>query len=217
MSLGPGEHTRVRRMPEYAAYDEASVYGVLDDARYCYLVGVVDSLGVALPTIHLREGRSLYLHGSRSHALFRHVLEVGRATLSATVLEGLRLARSGFESSLAYRSVFVVGEVREVTDLLEKRRVLDGFVDRVLPGRVAEVRPVEEREVSLTTVLRLEISEASVKAASGPTKDEPADAALDIWAGFVPLYESFGTPVAQRDGAQAHRELPLPPSLRRLS
>ncbi len=215
MSLGPGEHTRVRRLPEYAAYDEASVFGVLDDARYCTFSAVVESMALSLPTLHVREGRTLYLHGSRSNALFRHALEAGRASLSATVLEGLRLARSGFESSLAYRSVVCVGEVREVEDPVEKVRLLNRLIDRVLPGRSLEVRPITDRESALTTVLAFDILEASVKAASGDTKDDPEDAALPIWAGFVPLRETYGTPVAQRDGAQATTDLPLPDSLRR--
>ncbi len=215
MSIGPGEFTRVRRLPKYAVYDEDQVLAIFDAARYCHLAGVVNSRAMVLPTLHAREGRTLYLHGSRSNALFRAVLEEGRATVTATVLDGLRLARTGFESSLAYRSVVALGTVREIEEDEEKSRVLDRLVDHVLPGRTSEVRPANPRELALTTVLAVDILEASGKIAHGPTEDEPEDAAQPVWAGFVPLVESYGTPVTQRDGALAEADLPLPPSLRR--
>ena len=214
--LGPGDHTRLRRLPEKAAYDAATVYAILDEAPYVHLAAVVDGLAMSLPTLHLREGNTLYVHSSKSNALVRSALAAGRVSLTATLYDGLRLARSGFESSIAYRSVVAVGSVREVDDHREKRRLLEGFVDAVLPGRASEVREMSEREAALTLVVAIEVTEASAKVSEGPTHDEPEDAALPIWAGTVPARLVYGEPVAATDGAMAGVGLPLPESLRRL-
>ncbi len=214
--LGPGPHTRVRRLPEKARYDEVTVNEILDEARFCTLAGVVDGLAMALPTLHAREVRTVYLHGSQSNALMKSVLEAGRACLSVTIYDGLRLARSGFESSIAYRSVVVVGAIERVEDQHEKGRVLDLFVDAVLPGRLAEVRPMTDQEQRLTMVLALKIEEASAKVSSGPTEDPDEDKALHIWSGVIPARLSFGAPVPSRDGAMADDSIVLPQSVQRL-
>ena len=214
--VGPGPHTRVRRVPEKARYDEATVNSILDEARFCTLAGTVDGLAMVLPSLHAREGRTLYLHGSQSNALMKSVLAAGRAALSVTIYDGLRLARSGFESSIAYRSVVVVGKVYRIDDVLEKVRILDLFVDTILPGRAGEVRPMTDQEQRLTMVLALTIDEASAKVSAGPTQDSGEDAALPIWSGIVPAHLQFATPIASRDGAMASTPPELPDSIRRL-
>ncbi len=214
--LGPGPYTRLRRLPEKAAYDEATIFSILDAAVFCHVAGVVDGLAMVLPTLHQRVGRVLYVHASKSNALLRSVLEAGRVSLSVTHFDGLRLARSGFESSIAFRSVVVVGSASEVTDLEEKRRILDGFVDTVLPGRASEVRAIEPREVNLTIVVAISIDEASAKISAGPTSDDPEDEALPIWAGTVPARVVYGDPVPDTNGAMASGDIVLPDSIRRL-
>ncbi len=215
-ALGPGDHTRLRRAPEKALYDADTVHAILDEAIFCHVAAVVDGLAMTLPTLHSREGSTIYVHASKSNALLRAALAEGRVSLTATIYDGLRLARSGFESSIAYRSVVVVGPIREVSDPVHKRRVLEGFVDAVLAGRGSEVRAMSEREANLTLVAAIDIAEASAKVSEGPTHDEPEDAALAIWAGTVPARLVYGEPVASGDGAMADGTIPLPASVRRL-
>ena len=214
--LGPGPHTRVRRLPEKARYDEATIFSILDEARMCHVAAFVEGRAVALPTLHARIGRTIYLHGSRSNAVMAAVIDEGRAWVTATIYDGLRLARSGFESSIAYRSVALEGPAREVVDDEDKRRVLDHFVDVVLPGRADEVRPINDRELRLTNVVAVEIEEASAKVSHGPTDDDADDQVLAIWSGVVPAHLVFGEPIPSSDGAMASGDVELPASLRRL-
>jgi nitroimidazol reductase NimA-like FMN-containing flavoprotein (pyridoxamine 5'-phosphate oxidase superfamily) len=192
------------------------VFSILDQAEYCHVAGIVEGLAMALPTLHAREGRTLYLHGSQSNAILKSVLASERACVTATLYEGIRLARSGFESSVAYRSVMVVGSVTLVEDLEEKRRILDLFVDAVVPGRASEVRAANEQELRLTMVVALSIDEASAKISEGPTDDAEEDLALPIWSGTVPARMRFSTPVASTDGAMANGDVPIPASVRQL-
>ena len=213
-ALGPGSHTRVRRLPEKARYDRDSVYGVLDDAPFAHLAAVVFGLATALPTLVVREDDTLFVHGSRSNAVMRAAAEAPRAFVTATVLEGVRLARSGFESSIAYRSVSVVGPTSFVEDEGRRRELLDRFVDAVVPGRSREVRPTRDDEVRRTAVLEVRIEEAAVKVSAGPTDDDEDDRRLPIWAGLVPVVTRYGAPQRFDDGGDPALE--VPPSVRRL-
>jgi uncharacterized protein len=214
--LGPGERTRVRRLPKKASYDKGVIYEILDQAWVCHVATTVGGHAVALPTLHLRDGDTIYLHGSPSNEVMKALVRDAQAFVTVTVFDGLRLARSGFESSIAYRSVVVVGSAREVTDDQEKARVLDRFVDRVLAGRASEVRAMSEREQRLTMVVAVSIDEASAKVSAGPTEDEEEDQALPIWAGTVPARLVFSEPVPDPYGAMAEGSIDVPPSVRRL-
>jgi nitroimidazol reductase NimA-like FMN-containing flavoprotein (pyridoxamine 5'-phosphate oxidase superfamily) len=214
--LGPGARTRVRRVAKKARYDEAVIFEILDQARLCHVATLVNGAPVALPTLHAREGRTVFLHGSPSSEVMKAVIKEGEAFVTATLFEGLRLARSGFHSSIAFRSVVVVGAAREVVDGGEKLRVLNLFIDRVLPGRAREVRPISSQELHLTRVVAVAIDEASAKVSSGPTDDDEADWALPIWSGTVPARLVFETPRPDQNGAMANGNLEIPPSVRRL-
>ena len=146
----------------------------------------------------------------------KSVLDAGRACVTVTLYDGLRLARSGFESSIAYRSVVVVGAIREVADDEEKARVLDLLVDAVVPGRASEVRPMSEQELRLTLVVAVSIDEASAKVSEGPTDDFAQDVDLPIWSGVVPARLRFEEPIPSTDGMMASGNVPVPSSVRRL-
>ena len=213
---GPGPRTRVRRLPKKASYDVDVINAILDEAWVCHVAATVGGKAAALPTLHLREGATIYLHGSPANQVMKAILAEGEAFLTVTIFDGLRLARSGFESSIAYRSVVVVGSAHEVTDDHEKARVLNRFVDRVVQGRAEEVRPMTDQERRLTLLVKVSMDEASAKLSSGPTDDEPEDQELAIWAGTVPARLVFDVPVPDTNGAMARRDIEVPASVRTL-
>jgi nitroimidazol reductase NimA-like FMN-containing flavoprotein (pyridoxamine 5'-phosphate oxidase superfamily)/8-oxo-dGTP pyrophosphatase MutT (NUDIX family) len=133
--LGPGPKSRVRRLPAKATYEADVIFAVIDEAPLCHVASIVNGGAVVIPTLHAREGQTIFLHGSPSNAVMKSIVERGEACVTMTLYDGLRLARSGFESSIAYRSVVVFGAATLVSDDAEKARVLDLFVDAVLPGR----------------------------------------------------------------------------------
>jgi hypothetical protein len=144
------------------------------------------------------------------------VVASGEACISVTLYDGLRLARSGFESSIAYRSVVVFGAATLVSDDVEKARVLDVFVDAVLPGRASEVRAMSDAERRLTMVVAVRIDEASAKLSSGPTDDSVEDMALPVWSGTVPARILFDAPIPDTNGAMGAGTIAVPTSVRRL-
>jgi uncharacterized protein len=212
--LGPGPRTRVRRLPKKASYDEQAIFAILDEAWVCHVAATVRDKPAALPTLHYREGRTLYLHGSPANEVLKSLVRDGEAFVTVTIFDGIRVARSGFESSIAYRSVVVVGEAHEVIDVEEKRRLLDRFVDRVLPGRADEARPSTEAEQRLTMLVAVGIDEASAKVSVGETDDDLEDQALPIWAGTIPARLVFDDPVPDTRGAMANGSVDVPLSVR---
>ena len=200
------ERTRVRRLPERAAYDRETVHAILDEGFVCHVGFVVDAQPYVIPTGYARAGETLYLHGSTgSRPGLRPAMPV---CVTVTLLDGLVLARSAFHHSMNYRSVTVLGRTRLVGDPGEKEAALRAFVEHVVPGRSDEVRGGDRRELAATAVLAVPIEEASAKVRTGPPKDDEEDYALPVWAGVLPLALVPGDPVPD---ARLDPAVPVPP------
>lgn len=196
-SLPTSDRTRVRRLGERGRYDTETIHAILDEALICHVGFVVDGQPVVIPTIHWREGETLYFHGSAASRMLRSLRDGVDACVTVTLLDGLVLARSAFHHSMNYRSVIVFGKAREVRED-EKVRVLDSLVEHVVRGRSKEVRAPNLKELRQTLVLALPIDEASAKIRTGGPVDDEEDYALPVWAGVLPLTLTPGEPVADR-------------------
>jgi nitroimidazol reductase NimA-like FMN-containing flavoprotein (pyridoxamine 5'-phosphate oxidase superfamily) len=189
----------VRRRRERASYDRPLVNSVLDEALICHVGFAVEGRPFVIPTIHARVGDYVYLHGAPANHMLNSLRGGVEACVTATLVDGLVLARSAFHHSLNYRSVCVFGWATPVTDRAEKVAALDALVEHVLAGRGASVRPPNEKERSGTLVMRLAIDEASAKVRTGPPIDDQEDIGLDVWAGVVPLRTTTDTPIPAPD------------------
>jgi hypothetical protein len=186
------ERTRVRRLPERAAYDRDTVHAILDEGFVCHVGLVVDGQPYVIPTGYARAGETLYLHGSSGSRLgLRPGMPV---CVTVTLLDGLVLARAAFHHSLNYRSVMVLGRTRLVTDLKEKDAALSAFVEHIVSGRGTDVRPANTKELAATAVLAVPLEEVSAKIRRGDPKDDEEDYDLPAWAGVLPLALVPGAP-----------------------
>jgi hypothetical protein len=191
-SFTPTDRSRAKRLHERARYDEVAVYA----AFIAHIGYVIDGQPYVTPTAYWRSGRHLYWHGSSASRMLRNQAGGVPVCVTVTQLDGLVLARSGFHHSLNYRSVMAFGSAHIVDDAAEKSRELDRFIDRLFPGRRANLRPNEAQELKATTLIVMEIEEAAVKTRSGGPKDDEADYALDCWAGVIPIRQVIGQPEA---------------------
>jgi nitroimidazol reductase NimA-like FMN-containing flavoprotein (pyridoxamine 5'-phosphate oxidase superfamily) len=196
MATAPSERTRVRRAPARADYDRATIDAILDEALIAHLGFAVDGQPFVIPTLHARAGDTVYLHGSAASRMIRTLGAGAPACLTVTLVDGIVLARSAFHHSMNYRSVVVLGEARLVTDPDETLRALAAFTNAVVPGRWAEVRAPNPKELKGTRVLAMTLDEASAKVRTGPPVDDEEDYALDVWAGVIPMALTAGAPVA---------------------
>ena len=190
--LSPTTRSSPKREKERAQVDRARLYDVLDTALIAHLAVVIEGVPLALPTVFAYdadgpdEDGTLYVHGSVAS---RSLVEAPGQTLSVTVtrLDGLVLARSGFNHSMNYASAVVMGQPRVVTDHAERIRALDLIVDHVVPGRAATLRRHARKEMAATVLLALPLHEASVKERVGDPLDDEQDVASGTWGGVVPL------------------------------
>ena len=191
----PTERTRVRRIHERGAYDPAIVRAILDEALIVHVAWVEDDGSPRqIPTLHARVGDTLYVHGSRASQTMRALRDGAEVCITATIVDGLVLARSLFHHSMNYRSVVVYGHAREVTDRGEFDVMARGLADHVAPGRGADARLPNEEEFRQTQILAVPIDEASAKVRTGPPQDDAADLGLPVWAGILPLRLATGEP-----------------------
>lgn len=191
--------TTGKRRPDRVGYDVEAVHAVLDEGLVCHVGYPNRGAPLVLPTLHVRVGETLYLHGSTGAGLMRFPDETLPVCVTVTLTDGLVMARSWFNHSVNYRSVVVRGDASLVIDPEEKLAALTALVEHVAKGRAADSRPPNRRELAATAVLRLPLIEVSLKARSGPTKDDEEDLDLPFWAGVIPARTVFGPPASDND------------------
>ena len=184
----PSQRTRLRRVHKRGRYDRSAIEDVLDAALVAHVGFVHDGQPFVIPTLHARLDDHVYLHGSGASRTLRALAEGIPACLTVTLLDGIVLARSVFEHSINYRSVVLLGTASPVRERDEKLEALEAFTEKLLTGRWNEARRPSAKELRATSVLRMEIHEASAKIRDGgPDDGDTPDAELDVWAGHLPL------------------------------
>jgi hypothetical protein len=189
----------VRRLPEKQVIERSRLDAILDAARVAH-VGVADADGQAyvLPVAFARDGDHLLIHGSTGSRLFRALASGSQTCVTVTLLDGMVLARSAFESSMHYRSAMMFGTC-EVVPGADVGRCLEILTEHLMPGRWAELRPPTAKELAATTLLRMPLREWSVKISAGWPDDPAEDLHEPVWAGVLPIVSAFGTPVPTPD------------------
>ena len=188
----PTKRTRIKRLHYRAVFDRETVYAILDAGLMCHVGYVIDGEPYVTPTAYWRAGDRVYWHGSSASKMLRAVEKGIPVCFTVALLDGLVLARSGFHSSINYRSVMAFGAADKVTEGADKLAALEAFTERVTPGRWAELRPVQKQELKATTVLSMKLEEVACKVRTGPPADDEEDYDLDVWAGVVPVATAIG-------------------------
>ena len=183
----PTEKTRVKRLHERACYDRETVYRILDAGLMCHVGYVIDGQPYVTATAYWRKGNRVYWHGSSASRMLRRLKDGVPCCFTVALMDGLVLARSGFHSSINYRTVMAFGTAQLVSDPAEKLAALEDFSERLTPGRWAELRAPTGQEIKATTVVTLELTEVAAKERTGPPSDDEEDYDLDVWAGEVPI------------------------------
>ncbi|HEY3996318.1 MAG TPA: pyridoxamine 5'-phosphate oxidase family protein [Mycobacterium sp.] len=198
----PTPRTTPTRYRERALYDRQTVHDILDEALICHLGYLSAGKPVVLPTTHARLDETLYLHGSSGSGPMlaaRAAPDGLPVCITATLVDGLVLARAALHHSVNFRSVVAVGAARVVDDPAEKTRALSCLLDHIAAGRAADCRGPNARELAATGVLALDLVEVSAKVRTGAPADDPEDVALPHWAGVLPVSLAVGAPLPAGD------------------
>ena len=191
----PSERTRIRRLAELANYERSALHAIIDAAYLCQIAFHDEKGTHCIPMACWREGEHLYIHGSNGGRLLKLLSGGRQVCVAITHLDGLVLARSAFNHSMNYRSVVIYGSFERVTNEADKRAALDLFMDKLAPGRLAEVRPGSDKEFAATTVMRISLDEAVSKIRTGGPVDDEEDMDIPVWAGVLPFNQLQSTPV----------------------
>jgi len=188
------ERTRVRREHHRGSHARADVHAVLDAAPLCHVGYVIDGAPYVTPTLHWRDGDRVYWHGSAASRFLRSV-EGTQACLTCSIMDGYVLARSAFNHSVNYRSAMVFGKAQSLEDVEAKAEALRHFTESYFPGRWDSLRAMTGQELKATSVLWMDIEEATAKVRTGPPGDK-AEADVPVWAGIIPIRSALAAPQA---------------------
>lgn len=203
--------TTVSRLAERQSTERAHLDALLDNTPLATVAFVRAGHPVALPIGFARFGDDLVIHGSTGSPWLRELAGGTPASVCVTALDGIVLARSGFESSFHYRSAVLFGGFAPIEGEA-KVNILQGLLDTFIPGRSAEIRASTPRELAATLVLSLPIvaDNWSLKIADGWPEDDDDDVAAGGWAGVVPIATTYDAPLRAPDCDPA---IALPPSV----
>jgi hypothetical protein len=204
------DRTKVRRHPERGTYDRDTIYDILDEAFVGHVGFIVDGVPYVVPTNYVRVGDKLFLHGSTASRLMRTLGSGAPFCLSVTLLDGIVLSPTATGHSVNYRSVVVMAKAEQIVDPRDKLAAMRDFVEYVIRGRWAEVRPPTEQELKATMVLVVPLLEASAKVRTGFAIDKDEEYLGAGWTGVIPFKWAAQKPVPDPRG---NIELPIPADL----
>jgi nitroimidazol reductase NimA-like FMN-containing flavoprotein (pyridoxamine 5'-phosphate oxidase superfamily) len=191
------QRTEHSRFAENGVYDRATLRAILRAGFVCHLGVIVDDYPMVVPTVYGLDPAvdTLYLHGSVASRSLRDRAQT--VCVTVTHVDGLVLARSVFEHGVNYRSVMIYAVPRVIADPEEKLVALRHLSEHIAPGQWDYARRPSRKELAATTLLAMPLDEVSVKVSVGPPDDgDGPDAALGLWAGELPLRQTWGEPVA---------------------
>lgn len=206
----PTERTKVRRKPDRGRYDRETVYRILDEAFVCHLGFVADGMPFVVPTNYVRVGDKLFLHGSPGSRLMKTLASGAPLCLSVTLLDGIVLSPTAMGHSVNYRSVVVMGKAEVVEGAEAKLAAMRDFVEHVIRGRWADVRPPSEKDLKATMVLAVPLVEASAKVRTGFAVDDEKEYDTSAWTGVLPLKWMAEAPV---DDPRSKRKVAVPANI----
>jgi uncharacterized protein len=196
----PTQRTRVTRKPDRGSYDRELIYRILDDAFVCHVAFIADGQPFVVPTNYVRVGDKLFLHGSTASRLMRTLASGAPFCLSVTLLDGIVFSPTATGHSVNYRSVVVMGKAELVEGSEAKLAAMRDFVEYVIRGRWATVRPPNEQELKGTMVLAVPLVEASAKVRTGFAVDDGKEYASGAWTGVLPFKWTPGEPIRDPRG-----------------
>lgn len=196
-------------------YDHETIHSLIDAVPVLHVsfTAAPNEDGIAFPTIlpmiGCMSGREaddsssppvLYLHGYISSRIMK--TEGLPVCVAATLLDGLVLALTPYNSSCNYRSAVVFGKAYLVADDDERLYAMERITNNIMPDRWANSRtPPTKAEMQSTGILRVEIESGSAKSrAGGPGEDRKDLKDLEmrerVWTGVIPTALQWGEPVA---------------------
>lgn len=196
--MAPRERV-LRRKPDRLVSEPEGIYSILDEGLIAH-IGFVDPESgepTVIPVAYARDGDRILFHGSTGSRLFLTLKEGAPICATITLLDGIVVARSAFNSSMNYRSVMVFGSAR-VLEGEAKIQGLRAVSERLVPGLWEAGRRQTAKEFAQTMLAELSLDDVTAKERTGGPLDSE-DSGLPIWAGVIPMTINLGEPITDHD------------------
>ncbi len=182
----------IKKGAHKAVSDVSKLHAIIDESLIAHIAITNESGPVVIPMLAWRVDDYVYIHGANNSRLLRSLKQGVQTCLTFTLFDGWVLARSAFHHSAHYRSAVVFGQFEVVEDNQEKDRLLNHFIEQIAPGRTEQVRLSNEKELKATMLLRIPLTEASVKISNFGVNDDAEDMDIPVWAGVLPYRTVVG-------------------------
>lgn len=190
--LSNTNRTEIKKGVHKAVSDVNKLHAIIDESLIAHVAIINESGPVVIPMLAWRVDDYVYIHGANNSRLLRSLKQGVQTCLTFTLFDGWVLARSAFHHSAHYRSAVVFGQFEMVDCNQEKDRLLNHFIEQIAPGRTEEVRLSNEKELKATMLLRIPLTEASVKISNFGVNDDAEDMDIPVWAGVLPYRTIVG-------------------------
>ncbi|MBT0107401.1 pyridoxamine 5'-phosphate oxidase family protein [Vibrio alginolyticus] len=190
--LSNTNRTEIKKGAHKAVSDVRKLHAIIDESLIAHIAITNESGPVVIPMLAWRVDDYVYIHGANNSRLLRSLKQGVQTCLTFTLFDGWVLARSAFHHSAHYRSAVVFGQFEVVEDNQEKDRLLNHFIEQIAPGRTEQVRLSNEKELKATMLLRIPLTEASVKISNFGVNDDAEDMDIPVWAGVLPYRTVVG-------------------------
>lgn len=196
----------LKRKPQRSVSEQEEIYAILDEGLVAH-IGFIDPQSnepIVIPVAYARDGNRILFHGSTGSRTFMALKEGVKVCATITLLDGLVVARSPFNSSMNYRSVMAFGTPRAIEGEA-KIAALHKVSERLIPGLWDAGREQTTKEFAQTMAIELELDDVTAKRRIGGALDQE-DAHLGIWAGEIPMTTRFEAPITNEDS----KGVPIP-------
>ncbi|EOX4455298.1 pyridoxamine 5'-phosphate oxidase family protein [Vibrio antiquarius] len=190
--LSNTNRTEIKKGAHKAVSDVSKLHAIIDESLIAHIAITNESGPVVIPMLAWRVDDYVCIHGANNSRLLRSLKQGVQTCLTFTLLDGWVLARSAFHHSAHYRSAVVFGQFEMVENNQEKDRLLNHFIEQIAPGRTKQVRLSNEKELKATMLLRIPLTEASVKISNFGVNDDAEDMDIPVWAGVLPCRTVVG-------------------------
>ncbi|EHH3741509.1 pyridoxamine 5'-phosphate oxidase family protein [Vibrio parahaemolyticus] len=190
--LSNTNRTEIKKGAHKAVSDVSKLHAIIDESLIAHIAITNESGPVVIPMLAWRVDDYVYIHGANNSRLLRSLKQGVQTCLTFTLFDGWVLARSAFHHSAHYRSAVVFGQFEMVENNQEKDRLLNHFIEQIAPGRTKQVRLSNEKELKATMLLRIPLTEASVKISNFGVNDDAEDMDIPVWAGVLPYRTVVG-------------------------
>ena len=205
--LSQTKRTQINKSSKKAVFEKDVLHQIIDESMVAHVAISEESGPVVIPMLAWRVDNYVYIHGANNSRLLKNLKKGQQTCLTFTLFDGWVLARSAFHHSAHYRSAVVFGCFEIISSAVEKDELLNHFVEQIAPKRTEEVRLGSDKELAATVVLRIPLTETSVKISDFEVNDDESDLSLPVWAGFIP-YKTVIGPLKSSVSLEEDIELP---------